>query len=116
VPLATEQRCSGAAGAQPVALSAQFAHDAPVDADSETDVIKQMRLRAEVRLGAARGFLHSNPLVGLTVDEARLRAQKAGVPFRAVDVAQPILSADMRPGRVTAMVEDGVVVSAEVGN
>ncbi len=40
-----------------MALSAQFAHDAPVDGDSEDDVIMQLRLRAKARLNAARAFL-----------------------------------------------------------
>lgn len=91
-------------------------HDAPVAPADEDDVITQMRFRAATRVDEAREFLQQNPLVGLNADEAGQLARAAGIPFRSVEVSQPILSADMRPGRITAMVEGAVVVRAEVGN
>lgn len=87
-----------------------------MEAGRETDVMRQARLRAEMRLQASREFLQHHELVGLRADEARLRVRQAGIPFRTVDAAQPIFSADLCPGRITVVVEDGVVVSAEVGN
>ena len=86
-----------------------------VDAEQETEAMMQARLRAEARRQAARDFLQGNPLVGLRADEARQRVRAAGIPFRAADAAEPILSADLRPGRITTLVKDGIVVSAEVG-
>lgn len=78
--------------------------------------MKQMRLRWEARTQAAQDFLQQHPLVGLKADEAQRLAREAGIAFRHADLAEPILSADMQPGRITAMVENDVVVSAEVGN
>ncbi len=78
--------------------------------------MKQMRLRWEARVKAAQEFLQQHPLVGLAVEEAANRAREAGVGFRDADVAKALLSADMQPGRITATVQEGVVVSAEVGN
>lgn len=87
-----------------------------MNAEPENDVMRQMRLRWEARARAAQDFLQEHPLVGLRVEKAQQLARAAGVAFRDVDVASPILSADMHPGRITAMVSDGFVVSAEVGN
>lgn len=87
-----------------------------MDDGGESEVIRQMRLRAETRVNEARDFLRRNPLVGLTADEAGRLADEAGVAFRPVDIEQPIFSADLRPGRITAMVRNGVVFRAEVGN
>lgn len=78
--------------------------------------MKEMRLRWEARTRAAQEFLQRNALVDVPVEEAALRAREAGVAFRDADVATPILSADLQPGRITAMTRGGVVVSAEIGN
>lgn len=86
-----------------------------MEADGESGVMKQMRLRWEARAQAASEFLQEYPLVGLSVDEAERLAREAGVAFRCVLDGQP-MSADMQPGRITAMEKAGVVVSARVGN
>ena len=59
-----------------------------VDAERETEVMKQARLRAETRVQASRDFLQRNELLGLAADEARRRVREADIPFRTVDVAQ----------------------------
>jgi hypothetical protein len=90
--------------------------DAPVQSDDE-DFEAEWRRRVEMRMSAGSAFLRQNPLVGLGWEEAGHRAREAGLDLRAVDVARPIFSGDMRPGRITVMVDErGVVVSAEVGN
>ena len=99
-----------------LASNAYGVQDAPVEHDGESEVMQQMRLRWEARVRAAQEFLQQQPLVGLSVEEAAKRAHEAGAAFRDADLAHPILSADMQPGRITAMVQHGVVVSAEVGN
>lgn len=91
-------------------------HHEPMAPEGENEVLREMRLRWEARLQEAHVFLQENPLVGLTVDEARRLTSEAGIAFRTAFADEPILSADMQPGRITAMEKDGVVVSAEVGN
>jgi len=61
-----------------------------------------------------------NDLTGLSVDEARRRTEKADLPFRYVELnpgpIPMVLSADLRPGRITATARDGVVIKAEATN
>lgn len=58
----------------------------------------------------------SNDYVGLSVREAETVAEANGVPFRVVerDGEQLMVTEDWRPGRINAVVEDGVVVSYTV--
>lgn len=60
-------------------------------------------------------FLKHNDLLGLSSDEAMRRVRAAGFPFRDVDADRQIFSGDLRPGRITVLVRDGVVVEAEAG-
>ena len=86
-----------------------------MEPEGENEVLKEMRLRWEARLQEARAFLQRNPLVGLSLDEAVRLTSEAGIPFRTASADEPRLGADMRPGRITAMEKDGVLISAEAG-
>ncbi len=54
--------------------------------------------------------------VGLTTEQARTKAEKAGVPFRVVEEDGTMLPAtmDYRPGRINAAVTKGIVTSYAV--
>ncbi len=69
----------------------------------------------DARVREASEFLDDNDLVGLSTDEAVRRVRAAGFPFRDVDADRQIFSGDLRPGRITVLVRDGVVVEAEAG-
>lgn len=69
---------------------------------------------------ASNAWLDVNDLTGLLVDDARRRAEQAGFPFHYVALdpgpIPMVLTADFRPGRITATTRGGVVIKAEAGN
>lgn len=75
--------------------------------------------RSRQQWEAAQALVATGDLVGLSVEEARSRVEQAGLPFRHLELDSSVpymLSADLRPGRVTATARSGVVIKVEVTN